>query len=439
VRPRRTFAPARLLALMALGAACSARPLPVCGPDAGGGSPDAVDALADATMPTSDGGSVAESCTPSCAPGIACREGKCQQHRCTGALTFKALPFVSTAGRLYGPALGDFDGDGVVDLAGMPDTDGTMSVLYGAGDGTFPARQVIDAAPIAWQALAGDVDGDGRLDLTSMTSTDAGLLGPLNFTLSVRRGSADRQAPFGQPTIYPTGEGFSAVLLADFDADRRLDLMSAVRAGFEYRRGQADGSFGPAAAVASKDQIFSWVGLPLSTVSPVDWNGDNVIDLVYSAGSGLAGGSLHFRLGRGDGTFGDEVACALAMGVVGDVDGDGRPDLLSWANLLLGLDTCSPRKSVSLPDWPEEARAAFADLDGDGNPDVVIDGNVTVRLGDGKGGFTKTLSLPGVGPAPGPSTLPTGAFLFGDLNRDGKLDVVYTRPDGWGVFLNTCR
>src|SRR6185369_11177478 len=113
-------------------------------------------------------------------------------------------------------------------------------------------------------------------------------LGPSSFTLSVRRGSGDRQAPFGQPTIYSTGEGFSAVLLADFDADGRLDLMSAVRAGFEYRRGQADGSFAPAATVAAKDQLSSpWISLPLSTVLPADWNGDHVIDLVYSAGTNL--------------------------------------------------------------------------------------------------------------------------------------------------------
>jgi hypothetical protein len=30
------------------------------------------------------------------------------------------------------------------------------------------------------------------------------------------------------------------------------------------------------------------------------------------------------------------------------------------------------------------------------------------------------------------------AFLVGDLDRDGKLDIVLTRSDGWRVFLNTC-
>jgi hypothetical protein len=58
-----------------------------------------------------------------------------------------------------------------------------------------------------------------------------------------------------------------------------------------------------------------------------------------------------------------------------------------------------------------------------------------VQVGDGQGGFIQSLSFPSnstVG-------LEISEFVFGDLNRDGKLDIVYARQDGWGVFLNTCR
>jgi hypothetical protein len=469
---RTTFAldVARVLALMALGPACGRLPLAPREPDAGAGGPGASVDAGDAAVPTQDAGPPRDApgesqvpidgncpdgltacgrgdaircydlgrtsdhcgaCGHACAPGIACQAGTCQQHRCAGALTFKALASTPTTGRMYGPALGDFDGDGILDLAGTPDATGAMSLLYGAGDGTFPARQVIDAAPVGWQALAGDIDRDGWLDLASMSSSDPNL--DARFTLTVRRGSGDRRAPFGQPTTYPTGENFSRVLLADFDADGRLDLVAGVRDGFEYRRGQEGGQFAAPTVVAAQDDLASFVGIPVSSAVAADWNGDQRLDLVYTAGPS-SGPSLHFRLGRGDGTFDAEVPCALAMGVIGDIDNDGRSDVLSNPYLLLGLATCNPKKVVTVSDWPEGARGALADLDGDGNLDVVIDGPVSVRLGDGKGGFSKTISLPGVGTA----TPPRGAFLFGDVNRDAKLDIVYTRPDGWSVFINTC-
>jgi hypothetical protein len=34
---------------------------------------------------------------------------------------------------------------------------------------------------------------------------------------------------------------------------------------------------------------------------------------------------------------------------------------------------------------------------------------------------------------------PVGVFLTGDLNRDGKLDLIFSRDGKWGVFLNTCQ
>src|SRR3954470_20736961 len=150
---RATFAPdaARVLVLIALAPACGRLPLAPREPDAGGGHPgsgvdarDAATPLQDVAPPrdalsepavsvdgkcpdgltacgSGDGircydlGRTSDhcgACGQSCAPGIACQAGICQQHRCAGPLSFKALPSTPTSGPLYGPALGDFDGDG---------------------------------------------------------------------------------------------------------------------------------------------------------------------------------------------------------------------------------------------------------------------------------------------------------------------------------------
>jgi hypothetical protein len=105
---------------------------------------------------------------------------------------------------------------------------------------------------------------------------------------------------------------------------------------------------------------------------------------------------------------------------------------------LLGINGCSATKIVPVTDWTKDGAAALADFNGDGNLDVVIDDNqaIMVHMGDGQGGFPHALTFP----APTVNDQwPVGTFLVGDLNRDGKLDIVFAREGGWGVLLNTCQ
>jgi hypothetical protein len=59
-------------------------------------------------------------------------------------------------------AVGDFDGDGVSDLATANIADNTVSVLHGNGDGRFaaPMNLVVGSKPVS--ITSGDFNGDGN-------------------------------------------------------------------------------------------------------------------------------------------------------------------------------------------------------------------------------------------------------------------------------------
>ena len=83
-------------------------------------------------------------CGNRCASGIGCQAGTCQRYGCKGALSFKTLVFGSTG---VVTALGDFDGDGILDLVGAWDGPGPMSLQWGTGNGTFVTGPVIEQLP----------------------------------------------------------------------------------------------------------------------------------------------------------------------------------------------------------------------------------------------------------------------------------------------------
>jgi hypothetical protein len=61
-------------------------------------------------------------------------------------------------------AVGDFNGDGVLDLA-VANVFSNVSVLLGNGDGTFQAAQNFGAGGGPFSVAVGDFNGDGVLDL----------------------------------------------------------------------------------------------------------------------------------------------------------------------------------------------------------------------------------------------------------------------------------
>src|SRR3989442_717046 len=217
-------------------------------------------------------------------------------------------------------AVGDFNGDGVLDLAVVNGGSGTVSVLLGNGDGSFRAAPNIDMVAIS--VAVGDLNGDGIPDLAVVPSGANFPSGANSVSVLLGNGDGTFQAARNFATL--STRPFSAAV-GDFNGDGVPDL--AVAGGVDLETssisvllGNGDGTFQAARGFAT--------GSHARSVAVGDFNGDGVPDLaVANAGSD----SVSVLLGNGDGSF--QAALTFTVGknprsvAVGDFNGDGMADL----------------------------------------------------------------------------------------------------------------
>ena len=273
-----------------------------------------------------------------------------------------------------------------------------------------------------------DFNEDGLLDLAVGGQYD----GNLNILLGRPNGG------FGTFRTFPAGSGVSRIVAGDFDKDGHLDLATTDAFGaVSILRGNGNGTFATPVSIP--------VDYNPQGIETADINGDGNLDLLVAiVGADESGeGELAVLLGHGDGTFEPPVyyrAGQNAMGLaIADLNGDGKLDVavadenccaVNSLTVLLGNGDGtfqSPRASV--PGIASDVAAG--DLNRDGKIDLVLAGEfggvVKVLLGNGNGTFQAPMIYPT------PDSALTVALV--DLNGDGHLDIAVGGSAGTDILL----
>ena len=324
-----------------------------------------------------------------------------------------AVSYAGESGYSFAAALGDLNGDGVLDLvtAGQTDgTDGYATIRLGQGDGSFGgAASYATESYRSFDAALGDLNGDGVLDLVTAGETDSS-----DGYATIRLGQGD--GTFGGAVSYAT-ESYRSLgtALGDLNGDGALDLVTAGGAydgsgGYDgyatVRLGRGDGTFGVAVSYAVESHDSFAAALE-------DLNSDGVLDLVTAGYTDGDVGCATVRLGQGDGTFGGAASYTMESyrsiaTALGDLNGDGVFDLVTagmtdgfdgYATVRLGLGNGTFGEATSFATEGYTSRAAeLGDLNGDGALDLLtagitegFDGYATVRLSNTQNGTSPLL------------------------------------------------
>jgi hypothetical protein len=308
--------------------------------------------------------------------------------------------------------LGDFNGDGKVDLAvvatASQSAPGGVSILLGNGDGTFQPAVTYSVGAGTFDVAVGDFNGDGKADLV------VALFAPGVNQVAVLLGNGD--GTFQTPVNYGAGAGPTAVVVGDFNQDGKADIAVADAGGaVGILLGNGDGTFQPA--------LFTIFGTYPASLVVGDFDGDGKPDLAVAD----SGGFLWVLLGNGDGTFQTPVSYQTSGSArslaVGDFNGDGKPDIAVAtlgvaADVFLGAGNGAFQPKVTYAAGVYPQSLTVGDINGDGKLDVAVvneDGTLSVLLGSGNGTFAAGQSIT-VGSYP-------ASIAIGDFNGDGTADL----------------
>jgi hypothetical protein len=296
--------------------------------------------------------------------------------------------------------MGDLNGDGKLDLVVANNGSATVSVLLnttapGAATPSFAAKQDFGTGSKPISVTVGDLNGDGKLDLVVANSFESSVSVLLNTTAP---GAATPS--FAAKQNFGTGGNPYSVTVGDLNGDGHLDLVVANLGDNTVSMLLNTTAPGAATPSFAAKQDFGTGGGPYS-VTASDLNGDGHLDLAVANNFDDTVSVLLNTTAAGAVTFSFAAKQDFGTGstpfsvTVGDVNGDGKLDLAvanaNSATVSVLLNTTAPGavtpSFAAKQDFATGTAPFFVtvgDVNGDGKPDLIVanfgDDTVSVLL-----------------------------------------------------------
>ncbi len=336
---------------------------------------------------------------------------------------------------------GDFNGDGLSDIATVNGTSDDVSVLLGNGNGTFRSAVSFGVGKIPLAVVAADMDGDGLLDLVlALSGADQ---------VVVLKGEGT--GLFKKLVSQGAGKGTTFLAVRDVNGDGWSDVVVVNSGRFGYYPPfdlavlLNDGQGGLLAPVAyeqdGRDGMFP------TGVLVEDLTGDGKPDLAvtwsqpsWRSPNGLV--SILKNIGNGKFVLEKELKPGFTLSAIqgADINHDGLVDLAvtslfsDTVRILLQREGGSFTELDPIKVGFAPVGVVFRDFDGDQEMDMVVvnrDSNsLSILLGNGAGLFTSAGHF-GVGATP-------SAVVVEDFDQDQFPDLATasTNVDGVSVLLS---